>query len=196
MPAIEILGKETAVDFIVGEGAVAGSLDEPALLAGAEAMAALIDAQDWPQAHADAFRGMARIVFFAGKVMVDGYLMDRPCCDQDDAVFYWEAEEFLRNTDADVRANTFFHDCWHVVQFRREGNRFAEGQAEQVAREVDAIEQQIAVARTLGCSDYEIGFLEAFMNDEHAIGVRLAEGVGQGPPGAFAAHPAGAMGKG
>jgi hypothetical protein len=193
MSAIEILGKETAVDFVVGEGAAAGSLDEPALLAGAEAMAALIDAKDWPQAYADAFRGMTRIVFFAGKVMVDGYLMDRPCCDQDDAVFYWEAEEFLRNTDADVRANTFFHDCWHVVQFRRAGNRFAQGQAEQVAREVDAIEQQIAVARALGCSDYEIGFLEDFMNDQQRIEVRLAEGVGHGPPGAVGAHPIGAM---
>lgn len=193
MAAIEILGKQTAVDFVVGEGATAGSLDEPALLAGTEAMAALIDSKDWPDDYADAFRGMTKIVFFAGKVMVDGYLMDRPCCDQDDAVFYWEAEEFLRNTDADVRANTFFHDCWHVVQFRRAGNRFAQGQTEQVAREVDAIKQQIEVARTLGCDEREIGYLVDFENDEEKIVTRLAEGVGNPPPGAMTPHPVGAI---
>jgi hypothetical protein len=193
MAAIEILGKETAVDFVVGDGAATDSLDEAGLLAGAEAMAALIDSRDWPQAYADAFRGMTKIVFFAGKVMVDRYLMDRPCCDQDDAVFYWEAEEFMRNTDADVRANTFFHDCWHVVQFRRAGNRFAQGQVEQVAREVDAIEQQIAVARTLGCDDREIGFLEDFRDDQRRIVARLDEGVGKPSPVPIGSHPTGAM---
>src|SRR4029079_11515817 len=99
--------------------------------------------------------------FFAGQVMVNGYPMDRPCCDQDDAVFYWEAEEFMRNTDADVRANTFFHDCWHVVQFRRDG--YATEEPEQVAREVDAIEQQIAVGRTLEWDARGIAFVVDIM---------------------------------
>jgi len=73
------------------------------------------------------------------------------------------------------------------------GNRFAQEQTEQVAREVDAIEQQIAVARTLGCDDREIGFLNDFMADQRRIIARLDEGVDKVPAGAFGGHPTGAM---
>lgn len=188
MPAIDILGRPIPIDFIVGEGATAAGLDEPALLAGAHEMAALINSKAWPQNYRDAFRGMTKIVFFAGKVEVDGFLMDRPCCDQDEATFYWEAEEFMRNTDADVRANTFFHDCWHVVQFKEAGSEYARTQTEQVLREVDAIEHQIEVAEILGCDRDEIGHLKEFKNDQNLIIARLDEGVDQ-----IAPHSPGAM---
>ena len=188
MITIDILGKETADEFAVGLGAEPEDIDTEQLFTGAEDMAALINSRDWPPHYADAFRGMTKIVFFVGKVEVDGFMMDRPCCDQDDAVFYWEAEEFLRNMDADVHANTFFHDCWHVVQYQVAGNNYAASRSQQIAREVDAISHQIGVAYTLGCSQAEIRFLEKFRADQQGIADRIDEGVGGVTP-----HRAGAM---
>lgn len=182
MASIDILGKDVPILFEIGEGASEADLDTDRLLAGAEEMAALIDSKAWLPHQSDAFRQMNKIVFFAGKVMVDNNLMDRPCCDQDDAVFYWEAEEFFRNTDADVHANTFFHDCWHVVQFKAAGNRYAYTERDKVDREVDAITHQIEVARTLGCSPSEIQFLLDFQANQGAIIARLDEGVNQLAP--------------
>ncbi len=177
MPRVNILDRKITVSFLTGKGAVR-SLDKDELLRGAEEMAALIERIDWPERYRGTFRGMKKIVFFEGSVKVNGYWMDRPCCDEDDAVFYWKAEEFMRNTDADVRANTFFHDCWHVVQFKESGNRFARGQDEQVEREVDATGHQIEVAKLLGCEPREISHLERFMSDNAIIVARLKEGVG------------------
>ena len=182
MASIDILGKGVPIDFEVGEGAVAADLDRPRLIADAEEMAALINGIDWPPHYRDAFRGMKKIVFFAGKVVVDNHLMDRPCCDQDDAIFYWEAEEFFRNTDADVHANTFFHDCWHLVQYKAAGNQYAYKLVDQVNREVDAINHQIGVAHLVGCSTSEIKFLEDFRDDQRLIVARLDEGVNQLAP--------------
>ena len=153
-------------------------LDEARLIEGAEEMAALINSCVWAEEQRSAFTGIKKIVFFEGKVVVNGHVMDRPCCDEDDAIFYWEAEEFERNTDADVRANTFFHDCWHVVQFKRAGNRFAKDQREQVEREVDAINEQLKVCETLGNSPHEIQHLIKFRDDHPEIVKRLKEGVG------------------
>ena len=177
MAAIDILGKDIPIEFETGAGAVPADLDQPTLLDGARAMAALINSVDWPPNYRDCFRGMKKIIFFAGKVMVDGHLMDRPCCDQDDAIFYWEAEEFLRNMDADVHASTFFHDCWHVVQFKAAGNQYAYTLIDQVGREVDAINHQIVAAHFLGCSAHEIKFLEDFRDNQRLIIARLDEGV-------------------
>lgn len=187
MPSIHILGKEVGIEFMIGQGAQI-ALDEDRLLAGAREMATLINRTEWPADHADAFRQMAKIVFFEGQVMVNGYLMDRPCCDTDDAVFYWEGNEFMKNTDADVRANTFFHDCWHVVQFKRANNRYAANRSEELAREVDAINEQIEVARRLGCSANEIDHLEDYRQNQGRIAARLDEGVER-----LAAHRAGGM---
>lgn len=188
MDSIDILDRQVPVTFEVGEGASEGDLDRDKLLAGANEMAALINRCEWPRRYAEAFGLMKSIVFFAGKVMVDGTLMDRPCCDQDDAIFYWKASEFLFNTDADVRANTFFHDCWHVMQFRDAGNQYAREQKDQVAREVDAITHQIEVARILGCDAREIKFLQDFQSDQQRIIDRLEEGVEKVAP-----HSTGAM---
>ncbi len=182
MTSIQVLGREIPIEFQIG-AEPKRPLDEAGLLAGAQRMADLINSKAWTAEQAAAFRGMNRIVFFEGKVVVDRNVMDRPCCDQDDAVFYWEAEEFERNTDADVRANTFFHDCWHVVQFKRAGNRYAEGDQEPVDREIDAVNEQIKVARTLGNSPEEIAFLERFRDDQEGIRKRLREGVGARIPG-------------
>jgi hypothetical protein len=191
MDTIDILGNHVPVAFEVGQGAQETDLDRPTLRAGAADMAALINRCALPKRYREAFRLMKKIVFFAGKVEVDGYLMDRPCCDQDDAIFYWEAKEFMHNTDADVRANTFFHDCWHVVQFKDAGNRYASGQAQQVGREVDAITHQIEVARLVGCDAREIGYLQAFQADQQRIVDRLEEGVEKMAP-----HATGAVTKG
>lgn len=179
MVGIRILEKNVPIEFVVGSGGREEDLDREALLAGAEKMAELINSKDWPPHYHDAFREMNKIVFFEGKVMVNGHLMDRPNCDEDDAIFYWEANEFMANTDADVRANTYFHDCWHVVQYKRAGNQFAFTLARQLDREVDAISHQIGVAYTLGCDDREIKHLVDFRANQWAIIDRLRSGVNQ-----------------
>jgi len=176
MASIDILGRNIPVEFMTGSEPQL-VMDEAAILEKLGEMAALIDSKAWPDQYADAFRIMNKIVFFEGMIEVDGHEVERPGCDQDDAVFYWEAVEFMANTDADVRANTFFHDCWHVVQFKRIGD-FARTPDDQVAREIDAIDRQIAVAQKLGCDEREIQFLRDFRADQDRIVARLAEGVG------------------
>lgn len=174
MPTVSILGKDVEIKFIKGEGG-AGDADQNQLIAGIKSMAALIDRTVWPDAYRDAFGRMKGITFFDGRIKVNGHQIERPCCDEDDAVFYWEIEEFMQNRDEDVRANTFFHDCWHVVQFCDAG--FADGDKERVWREVDATTHQIIVAKMLGCSDHETQHLDKFKNDQKAIIDRLNEGV-------------------
>ena len=186
--SINILGKTVAISFADGQ-----AIDEDErerVLQGIDRMAGLINAIDWPADYADAYRRMNGIVFFDQPVEVNGYVMDRPCCDEDDAVFYWEIEEFLAYEDPDVHASTFFHDNWHVVQFAAAGNRYASGEDERLAREVDAVRHQIGVAHMLGCSDHEIGHLVTFSQDHARILARLDEGVDGFAfhrPGAFAA---------
>ncbi len=187
MASINILGRDLPIEFLVGQEAIL-PMDEDAILAGAKEMAMLINSKQWSDDQAKAFGAMKKIIYFEGKVLVDGHLMDRPGVDQDDAIFYWEANEFTKNTDADVRANTFFHDCWHVIQFQRAGNKHAQGDVEPVEREVDAINKQIEVARVLGNDDREIKFLENFRDSQEDIKKRLREGVAKAGP-----HPAGAM---
>jgi hypothetical protein len=122
---------------------------------------------------------MKKIVFFEGKVVVNGTKIDRPCCDQDDAVFYWEGNEFTANMDPRVHANTYFHDCWHVVQFNNAG--WAREEHEQVYREVDAINHQIEVARAVGCRPEDVDFLIRFRDDQGVIQARLQEGLHNRP---------------
>jgi hypothetical protein len=183
---VEILGKSIPMSF--AEGQMIDDDKRERLERGVEAMAALINSIAWPDDYANAYRSMKGVVFFDQPVLVNGYMMDRPCCDEDDAVFYWEIQEFLSYDDADVHASTFFHDCWHVIQFRAAGDMFARDEDERLEREVDAVRHQIGVAHMLGCSEHEIGHLVKFSQDHATILARLDEGVG-----AFAAHPPGAF---
>ena len=175
MAHIRILNAEVEIGFEVGENPLF-EMDEEALLAGAQEMAGGINGLEWPEDHARAFESMKKIVFFEGRIRVNDWLVDRPCCDEDDAVFYWESSEFLANPDPSVRASTLFHDCWHVVQFKRDGG-FARTEAERVDREIEAIDEQIQAAERLGCDASAITFLENFRADQKLIEVRLAEGV-------------------
>jgi hypothetical protein len=180
MQSIHILGQEIPITFASGQ--VEDESLRQELISGVENMAALINAKTWTRAYADALRIMREIVFFDQSVTVNGYLMERPGCDEDDAIFYWEVSEFLANRDDDVHANTLFHDCWHVVQFRGHGNRYANGLTERIEREVDAVDQQIAVAALLGCDEPEIRYLRDFRDNQQRIIARLDEGVnGIGP---------------
>ena len=203
MDSITLLGRQIPVELRITDPST--PVDEADILAMAQSMAALINSKVWDQEQADAFRIMNRIVFFQGKVLVDQSIlfngqkivtqteMDRPCCDEDDAIFYWKISEFLLNRDDDVHANTYFHDCWHVVQFRRTGT-YARTELERIEREVDATSRQIRVAETLGCSEAEIQHLVTFSADPVAIGIRLAQGVGTSVPrNAAAPHLPGAM---
>jgi hypothetical protein len=181
MTSIRIIDRDIQVEFVAIDPA-----DQDAIVAQAGKMADLINGKDWPDAFKAAFQVMNKIVFFRGTVSVDGHDLARPGCDQEAAIFYWQADEFISNPDADVHGNTFFHDCWHVVQFRRAGNKFAEGDTERVEREVDAINQQIEVGKILGNDERELKFLEDFRDDQDRIKERLREGIDKAGP-----HPTG-----
>jgi hypothetical protein len=169
MASVVILDNEKPVEFIDTDH------DPDALMAGLQEMADLINRTTWTPTQRDAFDGMTRIVFFEGSVEVEGYELSRPGCDEAMAVFYWEVGEFQKVADAGVRANTFFHDCWHVVQYKAAG--FAGDLDERVRREVEAIDRQLEVARALNCYAADIEYLTAFENDPDAIRARLAYGV-------------------
>ncbi len=178
MATINVLGNQIPIIFLVGKDAMI-EMDQPAIVEAANAMAKAINTVDWKSAHGayvDAFRGVKGIVFFEGVVNVNGYDMDRPCMDEDDAIFYWESSEFTKNPDPRAQAQTFFHDCWHVVQFKRMGG-FAKDEQDRVDREVDAIDHQIEVATLLGCDPVVMTFLADFRDGQGNIQKRLAEGV-------------------
>jgi len=170
---LALLDNELPVEFIDTDPD--RRLDRPALMAGLREVADLINATTWTAAQRAAFLSMRKIVFFLGSAEVAGYELQRPGCDEAAAVFYWEVGEFLANTDAGVRANILFHDCWHVVQFKALG--FAADEDERVAREVDALERQVEVAEAMNCSPQDIQFLKDFAADQQAIKDRLAFGV-------------------
>ncbi len=93
--------------------------------------------------------------------------MRRSSCDVARGVFYWSIREFAGQPDPKVRANMLFHDGWHVVQHLRDGG-YPKSEAEQVEREIDAIDRQVAVARRLGCEEHKVLFLEDFGADRRA----------------------------
>jgi len=169
---ITILGKNIRIEFADPPHARRSDI-----LADLAVMSDLINRTIWPPEYESAYRLMDKILFFSDAVTVNTHLMSRSCCDEDDRIFYWEIdEEFLFNRDADVHGHTLFHDCWHVVQFLRDGG-FAMQQHVQVAREVEAINHQIKVAQLLGCDDREIKFLRDFRDNQGLILARLEQGV-------------------
>ncbi len=176
MESIRILGKDIELAFKRGKQSP-GPIDEAPIRAGVEAMAALINGKDWPPELAAAYTGLEKIVFFNGKVKVNRALVERPGIDEKKATFYWEIVEFNAD-DADGHANTLFHDGWHVVQYRRAGNKRAIKLKERVDREVDAVDQQIGAATILGSASTDIDFLVAYRNDRPRIEARLREGTG------------------
>ncbi len=172
---VTLLDNLVPVDFLVGQNPPY-ALDKAALMQGLQEVVALINATAWTPEQRDTYRAIRKIVFFEGLIEVNGYQLDRPCCDEDDRIFYWEANEFMANTDRAVRAHTLFHDCFHVIQYWRR-QTFAQSENERVAREVEAIDQQIEVAKRLGTYPASIAFLEAFKSDQSRLEARLAEGV-------------------
>ena len=174
MPEFDILDVPKPVVFVDGDAAP--PMDRDLLLKGLQEVAALVNRTEWTEEQRSAFNGMLKVVFFQGAVDVNGYVLQRPGCDEKAATFYWEAVEFLENTDPGVRANTFFHDCWHVVQFKADGYATPD---QRVGREVDAIQRQIEVARRLNCRPEDIAYLQAFEDSQPKIVARLAEGVSE-----------------
>lgn len=173
MAGIQILEKPIEIEFRQGEGAEAAP-DEDAILAGVEAMAALINSKPWPDELARAYTGLEKIVFFTGAVEVNGTMLSRPGIDEAEATFYWTEAEFNQNDD-DGHANTLFHDGWHVIQFEADG--YAYEKEERIDREVAATKKQIEAAKILGSSDDNIAELVAYSEDRDEIWDRIKQGV-------------------
>ena len=177
MASVTILGKEIQLEFRDDcDDAVTVSSTSVALAK----MVDLINNSSWDDSQAAAFRMMDKIVCFRGEVTVNGWRMSRPCCDEAQRTFYWSVGEFQQNSDADVHGNTFFHDCWHVVQYRQAGDKYPANNDERVEREVDAINHQIDVAIRLGCDDREVSYLRGFRDSQQRIIARLDDGVQRG----------------
>ena len=174
MTSVTILGKEIQLEFR-DDCSDAATVDST--VAALAKMVGLINGVAWDESQSAAFRMMDRIVFFRDGVTVNGWRSTRPCCDEAKATFYWSVGEFQQNSDADVHGNTFFHDCWHVVQYRNAGDAYPGDDDERVAREVDAIDHQIEVARRLGCDARKISYLRGFRDSPSRIIARLAEGI-------------------
>lgn len=176
MDGVRILGKDIKLEFKRGKDSP-GPIAEAPIRAELNAMAALINGKAWPAELAQAYTVLKKIVFFNGRVKVNGALVGRPGIDEKKATFYWEIAEFVAD-DADGHANTLFHDGWHVVQYKRAGNKRATRLKDRVDREVDATDRQIEAARILGSSADDIAFLVGYRDDRPRIEARLGEDVG------------------
>ena len=176
MFVITVLGKQLPCLFD-------SSITDQAKLHGAASdvveMANRINAGQWSQAQTNAFLGTDRIVFFE-TVMWHGAAMTRPFMDQEAATFYWEIDEFLTDgVDGPRRPTFFFHDCWHLAQYRKLGGP-AKNLTDEVDREVDATDRQIECATVLGCDQPFLDYLTAYRNDRAAIEARIGAGYEPG----------------
>ena len=172
MFVITVLGKQVPCLFD-------SSITDQAKLHGAASdvveMANRINAATWSDAQRQAFLGTDRIVFFE-KVTWHGAAMTRPFMDQEAATFYWEIDEFLTDgIDGPRRPTFFFHDCWHLAQYRAKGGP-AKDLKDEVDREVDATDRQIECATVLGCDKPFLDYLTAYRNDRGAIETRIGAG--------------------
>lgn len=174
MAQIILLTKVIEVEFLRADGGA--EMDQEALMEGLVKVADLINDTTWNEEQRQAFLSLQKVVFFEGVIPVNGYDLDRPCCDEDDRTFYWEANEFTANPDPKVRAHTLFHDCFHIVQYWR-NETFAKDDQERIEREVEAIEKQIEVAEHLEAHPSYIQFLVNFKGSQEALDSRFAEGV-------------------
>ena len=174
MTTIQILDATVEIEFLYGDNPK--PMDEALILTQVGKMADLINSRTWEPRFKDAFEIMRKIVFFEGMIVVNTHKIDRPCCDEDDAIFYWEGSEFTYNPNPCTHAATFVHDCRHVVQFRAAGNSYAT-EAERVPREIDAIKLQLEVAKLLGCPQSDIDYWQAYEDNQAEIVARLEEGV-------------------
>lgn len=172
---LTILGQQVAVELRPGPTPRPGR-DAASLMAALVAMADEINALDWDEDQTLGFRSIRKIVLFSRQVQNYGWLMRRSGCDVARGVFYWSIREFAGHPDPKVHANMLFHDGWHVVQHLRDGG-YPKSEAEQVEREIDAIDRQVVVARRLGCEEHKAVFLEDFGADRERIAARIREGV-------------------
>lgn len=179
MDAVTILKSAVPYRFLVGASPANAAIDRDALRGELAAMAAAVNAVAWAPPLADAFAAMRAITVFVGAVPFGQAMLQRPFTDQATADFYWQADEFAQEWTPAYRATYFLHDCWHVIQYQRDGGS-AKTVDEMVQREVEAVDMQIAAARNLACDDQFINFLTNYRNNDAAIRERLQSGYEPG----------------
>ena len=121
MNTVPILGVDIPYDFVVGDDPGDEIMDEADLGRAVAEMAREFAGVAWRADIAAALREMKAIRFFVGAVPYRDAMLTRPFTDQDNAIFYWHAREFLLDVDPRTRASYFFHDCWHMAQFLARG---------------------------------------------------------------------------
>ena len=179
MFVISVLGKQVPCVF---DPSLTDSGKQTAALTGATGLANAVNAvqAQLTDAQTQAFIGVDQVVFFES-VIFHHASMTRPFMDQENATFYWEIDEFLAPGVAyGARRPTFyFHDSWHLAQYRATG-RMSNDLQEEVDREVDATQRQLEVAQVLGCDAAFIAYLDEYLHNRDEITARIGQGFQAG----------------
>lgn len=106
-----------------------------------------------------------------------GRHISRSFMDQRERNFHWTLGEYLAWDPEPRRSTAYFHDAWHVRQFLSLGEPPNDEEI-LIDREVDAMAQQLEVARLMNADQAMIDFLKAFADDRERIRERLRSGIG------------------
>jgi len=166
---LEILGKDLVLTYPPALALTAVS---------AQAMGAVINshAAMYGPSEAAAFQALNAITLFSGSINFNDEQMSRSFTDQKTGTFYWLDTEIALYLSAPVMACYFFHDCWHMVQFKQDDGPAAT-LSDEINREVDAVARQVVVGGKLGVPQYVLDFLTKYGNDRAAIATRIGQGV-------------------
>lgn len=104
--------------------------------------------------------------------------MTRSFMDLDHALFHWHVHDLTApGYNSPERVATFyFHDAFHVQQFRR--NDRAQDLDSMVRREVEATNAQVAFGETVGADDGLLDDLRDYAASPDRIKARLKSGTG------------------
>lgn len=171
MAILDLLGKE--VMFSIGLSLA----DRAQAVSDAmTAMVAAINAAPLTDDDKRIFKLTNAVVVFDEELW-HGQRISRSFMDQHARTFHWQVEEFLAPTHTpETRASYYFHDSVHLDQFDRTG-REARDVDEEIGREEEAVELQIAASRRLGCGDYFIDYLTGYEGHPDQIAERVRAGV-------------------
>ena len=133
-------------------------------------------AGEWSTTQAEVFRLTNRLTIFRS-VTYGGRRLTRSFMAQRERIFYWTFGEFTAWEPPLRRPTAYFHDAWHVRQYLSDGPAPNDEEV-LIDREEDAMRQQLAVARALGCDQSMINWLQGYANSRERIRDRLRTGVG------------------
>lgn len=171
MAILELLGKEVMVSIGMSLADRAQAVSDAMTT-----MVTAINAAPLTDDDKRIFRLTNAVVVFDQELW-RGQRISRSFMDQQARTFHWQVDEFLATSHTpETRASYYFHDCVHLDQYSRTG-RAAKDLDEEVEREEEAVELQIAASRRLGCGQYFIDYLSGYEGHPDQIAERVKAGV-------------------